>query len=170
MQAFVDEQQKLLREAVPNVDEVIQSPVYKYWITNVAAPGIRQLAETTTDYADAFNVLRMYANDAPGVYDFLVRSGHIQAPANTQVQANAQPAQQVQTASTNNATALADKVAKVREQKVHAAPVVPTAPVAAPTTSMATTLASSKPGQQVDLEDAYVQRALEEAYNRYKRN
>lgn len=167
MQAFVDEQQKLLREAVPNVDEVLQSPVYRYWITNVAAPGIRQLAETSTDYADAVNVLRMYANDAPGVFDYLVRSGHIQAPPNIQVQANAQPAQQVQSTQT---TTLADKVAKVREQKVHAAPVVPTAPVAAPTTSMATTLASSKPGQQVDLEDAYVQRALEEAYNRYKRN
>jgi hypothetical protein len=167
MQTFVEEQQRILRDAIPNVDEVLQSPVYKYWINNVAAPGIKQLAETSTDSSDAINVMRIYANDAQGVYEYMVRNGMMHPlPSQQQVQQQAQPApQQVQ----SSAPTLADKVAKVREQKVHAAPVVPTAPVAAPTTSMATSLASSKPGQQIDLDDDYVKRALEEAYNQYKR-
>jgi len=164
-QAFVEEQNRILHEAVPNVDQVLQSPVYNFWINNRAAPGIRQLATTSTDASDAINVLRVYAQEAPSVFNEMVSSGLIPAPQQGQVQAQpAQPAQQ-QTVDTS----VADKVAKVREQKVHAAPVVPVAPVAAPTTSMATTLANSKPGQAIDLEDAYVQRALEEAYNQYKR-
>lgn len=165
-QAFVEEQNRILHEAVPNVDEVLQSPVYNYWINNRAAPGIRQLATTSIDASDAINVLRVYAQEASGVFNEMVARGMIPNPQQVSTQ-SAQPVQQQTTTQVD--TSVADKVAKNREQKVHAAPVVPTAPVTAPTTSMATTLANSKPGQSVDLDDEYVQRALETAYNQYKR-
>lgn len=165
-QAFVEEQNRILHEAVPNVDEVLQSPVYNYWINNRAAPGIRQLATTSIDASDAINVLRVYAQEASGVFNEMVARGMIPNPQQVSTQ-SAQPVQQQTTTQVD--TSVADKVAKNREQKVHAAPVVPTAPVTAPTTSMATTLANSKPGQSIDLDDEYVQRALETAYNQYKR-
>jgi len=165
-QAFVEEQNRILHEVVPNVDEVLQSPVYNYWINNRAAPGIRQLATTSIDASDAINVLRVYAQEASGVFNEMVARGMIPNPQQVSTQ-SAQPVQQQTTTQVD--TSVADKVAKNREQKVHAAPVVPTAPVTAPTTSMATTLANSKPGQSIDLDDEYVQRALETAYNQYKR-
>ena len=165
-QAFVEEQNRILHETVPNVDEVLQSPVYNYWINNRAAPGIRQLATTSIDASDAINVLRVYAQEASGVFNEMVARGMIPNPQQVSTQ-SAQPVQQQTTTQVD--TSVADKVAKNREQKVHAAPVVPTAPVTAPTTSMATTLANSKPGQSIDLDDEYVQRALETAYNQYKR-
>jgi len=167
-QAFVEEQNRILHEVVPNVDQVLQSPVYNFWINNRAAPGIRQLATTSTDASDAINVLRMYAQEAPSIFNEMVSSGMLPAPQVLQ-QNPSQTAQPAHQQTVSNDTSVADKVAKNREQKVHAAPVVPTAPVTAPTTSMATTLANSKPGQSIDLDDEYVQRALETAYNQYKR-
>lgn len=163
-QGYVEEQRRLLSEAVPNYAEVINSPVYKRWFDNDASPGIRQLASTSSDYNDAITVLRMYSQEAPRIYNDMVRAGELPAPPQTQPQA-VQPTTTVQTVDTTHA----DAVAKAREERIKAAPVVQNTPnpVSPPTT---TPFANNRPGGSVDVEDLAVRALFEEAFKKNQRS
>lgn len=163
--AYVEDQRRLLTEAIPNYVEVVNHPVYKYWFDQKASSGIKKLAGTSTDHQDAVNVLSMYAQWAqtPQALDELVSRGII---SKDDVPQQA-PAQTVQT-STQVDTALADKVAKSRNDKVTAAPVVANTPSPiAPGNVNA--LHKSKPGDGVDLEGDEAVALFAKAYKENKR-
>lgn len=162
--AYVEDQRRLLTEAIPNYVEVVNHPVYKYWFDTKASNGIKQLASTSTDHQDAVNVLSMYAQWAqtPQAVDELVNRGIISKDDVPQ-----QAPQTVQT-STPVDTALADKVAKSRENKVTTAPVVANTPSPI-TPGSVNPLHNSKPGDAVDIDSDQVAALFAETYKKYKR-
>lgn len=153
-ESYVDQQQRLLEAEVPNYREVVNSPVYKFWLDNVASPGVKDLAYKSNEYTDAVTVLRVYANEAQGVYQHMVQQGWIEAPPQQQ----AAPVEQAQQAAASNTRA--DKVAQSRQQKVQAAPVVQHSPnpISAATVNPAM---GGKPGDAVDLDNEQVQALFE---------
>jgi hypothetical protein len=156
-QNHVEEQRRILHDNVPNYQEVIKSPVYQYWFNNHAAPGIQNLARSSADASDAINILKMYAQEAPHVYNEMVNRGMLPREEATVTQpARSVPAQD---------TALADKVAKTREEKVTQAPVVTSVQTPVVATS-ANSLSNSKPGQAIDLDDEYVKQLFEAEYKK----
>lgn len=164
--AYVEDQRRLLTEAIPNYVEVVNHPVYKYWFDQKASSGIKTLASTSTDHADAVNVLSMYAQWAstPAALSELVSRG-ILSKDDVPQQA---PAQTVQTSTDQVDTALADKVAKSRSDKVTAAPVVANAPNPI-TPGNVSHLHNSKPGDQVDIDSDAVAALFADAYKKNKR-
>jgi hypothetical protein len=81
---WVAEQQAIVREAIPHIDEVVSHPAFKVFLDN-APPGLKQLA-VSPDARDAFHVLEVYQN-------WGLQNGVFQAPENTQQQQVVQEAQ-----------------------------------------------------------------------------
>jgi hypothetical protein len=163
-ESYVDEQRRLLQEQVPNLHEVISSPVYAEWINNRAPPGIRNLALNSVDHQDALTVLRVYSQEGPQVYNEMVRSGRLPAPP---TEAVTTPTQSPTTSQQAN-TAHADKVAERREQKIEAAPVVRQVPN--PVAAAAAVSASwNSPGGKLDIDDPTSQAAFADAFKKYQR-
>lgn len=161
LDTYAERERQLLQSEVPNYQEVISSPVFSYWVSNIAAPGLQKLASDSNDHRDAITVLKAYSNDAQGVYEFLVNTGQMQALP-VQETAKTEPAKQVEVKDTSHA----DKVAQSRQQKVQTAPVIPTSPnpIATP---KANSLGTSRPGDAADLDDAATLAMFEDAFKKY---
>lgn len=146
-----DEEVQLLLKEVPNALDVFESEQYKYWFDTYAAPGIKNVALTSTDHRDALEVLGVYARDLPKVVNDLVAQGKMQAPP------QAAPAEQKQ-APVAVDTSKADQVAKQREQKLTQAPVVQQAPAAV------VPVAQAGAGASIDLDDPGTIALFEQAF------
>lgn len=161
LDTYAERERQLLQQEVPNYQEVIASPVFSYWVSNIAAPGLQKLASDSNDHRDAITVLKAYSNDAQGVYEFLVSTGQMQALP-VQETAKTEPAKQVEVKDTSHA----DKVAQSRQQKVQTAPIIPTSPnpIATPKIN---SLGTSRPGDAADLDDAATLAVFEDAFKKY---
>lgn len=93
-----------LTQAVPNIQDVIQSQEYRYWVNNVAPPTIKKMAEESIDHRDALFVLQNYHPYAVALNE------HMQKTSNPQPSAPSQPVQ----ATTPNK---ADEIANQRNNK-----------------------------------------------------
>jgi hypothetical protein len=159
-QGYVEEQRKLLMDQVPNYVEVVNSPVYAYWFNNKAPNGIKNLAASSVDAADALTVMQVYSQAAESTYREMVQRGLMKEEP---VVHQAAPVQ-----VTPETTANADKVAQARAQKIVAAPVVQNAsnPIAvAPTAPFA----NNRPGGQIDIDDPAVRAMFEAEYKKNQR-
>lgn len=158
-EAYEDEQRRLLSEQVPNFAEVVASPVYDRWLRTKASPGVRNLALNSLDHQDALTVLRVYSqpDQGPAVYNDMVRAGELPAPPAPA------PAPAAQAPASN--TSHADSVAKSREQRLQAAPVVPSTPnpIGVPTQALAN---YKTVGGAIDIDDPTVVAAFEDAYKK----
>jgi hypothetical protein len=158
-ESYIEQQHAALAEQVPNYREVIASPVYKYWLDNVAPSGVKQMATTSTDVSDAVFVMRTYAGQAQDIYNYMVDSGAIQGP---RISAPSSAPQPTNTQPTSN---VADKVAQSRQEKAHSAPVVvtPTNPIGQ---SSGGQQLSSRVGDLIDLDNPAVMSVFADAYNK----
>jgi len=159
--SYLEQQREALAEQVPNYQEVIKSPVYQYWINNVAPTGLRQIANTSSDIQDAVFVMRSYAEQAPSIYNHMVTSGMIQG----QPYSAHQQQTQAQAPAVSAASSVADQVAQSRQERVQAAPVVTTAhnPIA---TSSGGSQVSSRIGDLIDIDNPAVAAMFADAYNK----
>lgn len=105
-----------LVQIVPNIEDVIGSKEYKYWINNVAPPKLKEMAEESIDHRDALFVLQAYTPYAVALNEHMQKQSQSAAPASP-----AQPAQPA-------APTRADEIAIQRQNK----PVAPVAPGAPP--------------------------------------
>ena len=159
-QGYADRQREILMEQVPNYVEVVNSPVYAYWFNNKAPNGIKNLAASSVEAADALTVLQIYAQAAPETYHEMMQRGLIKGEPVQQAPAQVQ--------STAVDTANADRVAQSRAQKIVAAPVVQNVPnpiAAAPTAPFA----NNRPGGQIDIDDPAVRAMFEAEYKKNQR-
>ena len=159
--SYLEQQREALAEQVPNYQEVIKSPVYQYWINNVAPSGLRHIANTSSDIQDAVFVMRSYAEQAPVIYNHMVTSGMIQGQPYSAHQQQAQAT----APSVPAATSVADQVAQSRQERVQAAPAVTTAhnPIA---TSSGGSQVSSRIGDLIDIDNPAVAAMFADAYNK----
>lgn len=159
-------ERQLLMEAVPNYAEVIQSPEYDRWINRWAGEGVKNLAFNSIDHRDAIRVMQMFALDGPAVHDELIREGVVKRAPEAAQTVPATVNQTTQSATTNTVdTAAADKVAKSREQKSQSPAVISQQPnpMAA---SASSNLATSRPGDSIDLENEATLAYFEEAFKK----
>lgn len=161
-ETYLDKQHKILLDVVPNYQEVANHPVYAYWVNQKASPGIRQLANTSSEAADAITVFQMYAGQAEQTYKEMIAKGLLkdESPAHT----TEAPAATVQNPSQTD-TALADQVVKSRETKIQSA--APTkqqpSPIASPRVNA---LAGGKPGDEFDIDSPEVAALFSEVFNK----
>lgn len=90
----------MLLEIVPNALDVIRSQEFQYWKANVAAPGLRNLADNSINHQDAILVLQQYA---PWALELDKQRNPPQAPQDTPPAAD---------------TTVADKISNSRKDKV----------------------------------------------------
>lgn len=128
-QSYVQEQQRLLRDLVPNVDYVVKTDAWKHWITNVATDSQRGLAGSP-HAQDGYAALELYAG-------WLHKTGVIQ-PQATKETPPAAPAKPTQVD-----TSEADRIASERNKRGVSATAV---------SGGSTPTKVSAAGQDVDLE------------------
>lgn len=102
-----------LTAAVPNVGDVLQSQEYRHWISNVAPPYLRKMADESIDHRDALFVLGQFHPWAVGL-DEHRRKQATPAEPSTPAATPAPPAQPTR----------ADEIANQRNNR----PVVPVTP------------------------------------------
>ena len=131
---YLQREQELLLQAVPNYQEVVTSEPYKMWLNNLS-PSMRSAVDTCQNHQDAVRYLRMFAYD-------LQASGMVPPPPQ---QAAPVPAKPSTTQAAPLTTEQADKLQKDREARL-------TTP--AVTTSVPTPVPATAHKNEISLEDA----------------
>lgn len=115
-QRYLTQEREALKRVVHNYEEVTGSPVYREWLDNYAAPGVRKLAYDSVDHRDAIFVLQNYAQ-------FMTANGYGEAPKAPVVEKK--PDTQAPVVPVVSDTSAADKIEAARAAALKTPSVVP---------------------------------------------